>query len=235
MQFVHFIRPYAIGIVFLFVYVGEHFFPQQKPSIDYQHDGFNILVGVVNGGITFLLGYYFQEFIQWTNDNHFGLLQLTHIPLWAAIPLGLLLIDCFMYWWHRMNHFLPFLWYFHRFHHQDDKVNSTSAVRFHTGELVLSFVARAFVFPLLGVSVNMIIIYSLFFFPVVILHHSNIRISSKSDTFIRSFVVSPFMHRTHHSKFRQDTDSNYSSLLPYWDMIFGSYHKNPLHPVHFGL
>lgn len=238
MQFIDFIKiitPYTLGIVFLLIYVSEHIFPQRKDLIDHKHDGINILVGLVNLVLVFTGGYYFQQFIEFTNARHFGILQLLQMPFFIELIAGVLFIDCFLYWWHRINHLVPFFWYFHKFHHKDEKMNSTTAVRFHTGELILSYVVKIILFPLLGVSLGSVLLHAFILFPVILFHHSNIKISMGKDLFLRKFFVTPQMHRLHHSVIKFDTDSNYSSILPYWDMIFKTYHKKTDKPVKFGI
>ena len=238
MQFIDFIKiitPYTLGIVFLLIYVSEHIFPQRKDLIDHKHDAINILVGLLNLVLVFTGGYYFQQFIEFTNARHFGILQLLQMPFFIELIVGVLFIDCFLYWWHRINHLVPFFWYFHKFHHKDEKMNSTTAVRFHTGELILSYVVKIILFPLLGVSLGSVLLHAFILFPVILFHHSNIKISMEKDLFLRKFFVTPQMHRLHHSVIKFDTDSNYSSILPYWDMIFKTYHKKTDKPVKFGI
>lgn len=238
MQFIDFIKiitPYTLGIVFLLIYLSEHIFPQRKDLIDHKHDAINILVGLVNLVLVFTGGYYFQQFIEFTNARHFGILQLLQMPFFIELIVGVLFIDCFLYWWHRINHLVPFFWYFHKFHHKDEKMNSTTAVRFHTGELILSYVVKIILFPLLGVSLGSVLLHAFILFPVILFHHSNIKISMGKDLFLRKFFVTPQMHRLHHSVIKFDTDSNYSSILPYWDMIFKTYHKKTDKPVKFGI
>ena len=134
------IQPYALGGVFVLTYLAEHIIPQRKEIIDHKHDLKNILVGVINLVLIAVVGIQFQNAIEWLNNKHFGVLQLFSIPPFISIIIGVLVIDIFMYWWHRINHEWRFLWYFHKFHHTDTKLNSTSALRFHAGELLLSYV-----------------------------------------------------------------------------------------------
>lgn len=232
---IHTIQPYALAGVFVLTYLAEHIIPQRKEIIDYKHDLKNILVGVFNLVLIAVVGMQFQKAIEWLNNKHFGLLQLFNIPSIVAIVIGVLLIDIFMYWWHRINHQWRFLWYFHKFHHVDTKLNSTSALRFHAGELLLSYVTKIIAFSLLGISLSAVLVHSLLFFPIVVFHHSNLKISERWDLLMRKFIVTPRMHRIHHSVIKSETNSNYSSVLPYWDRIFRSYKKRPLEEIKFGI
>lgn len=224
-KILHTVQPFAIAGVFLLTYIAEHIIPQRKEIIDHKHDLKNIGVGVFNLIIIAFAGFQFQRAIEWLNNQHFGLLQLIKGAAVFAIIIGVLLIDIFMYWWHRINHEWRFLWYFHKYHHVDTKLNSTSALRFHTGELLLSYVAKLIVFAPLGIGISAILVHSILFFPIIVFHHSNIKISDRWDLFIRRFIVTPRMHRIHHSVIGSETNSNYSSLLPYWDKLFRSYIK----------
>ena len=140
-----------------------------------------------------------------------------------------------MYWWHRANHELPFLWFFHKFHHKDEKMSTSTVLRFHPGELIMSFLVKTVIFVLLGIHSWIIIFYGIILFVVITFHHSNLFISDKVDFFLRNFIASPKMHRIHHSRIKSETNSNYGSVFPYWDKIFRTYIKTPSKPVEFGI
>jgi sterol desaturase/sphingolipid hydroxylase (fatty acid hydroxylase superfamily) len=114
-------------------------------------------------------------------------------------------------------------------------LNSTSALRFHSGELLLSYVTKIIAFSLLGISLSAVLVHSLVFFPIIVFHHSNLRISERWDFVFRLFIVTPRMHRIHHSVIKSETNSNYSSVLPYWDRLFKSYVKKPSKEIEFGV
>ena len=164
-----------------------------------------------------------------------GLLNIISLPLWLTLLLQILFLDIFMYWWHRLNHQASFFWRFHRFHHVDPGMNSTTALRFHSIELILSYFARLLIFPLFGFSFTAILLYSLLFFPVVLLHHSNVAIREGLDLIMRRFIVTPRMHRIHHSNKVEETNSNYSSVFPWWDRLFNSYRRKPAKEITFGV
>jgi rhodanese-related sulfurtransferase len=128
-----------------------------------------------------------------------------------------------MYLWHRANHTHPFLWRFHRMHHSEPQLDATSALRFHPGEILLSGIARLVIVPLLGMSVPQLVVYESVLFPVIVLHHSNVRLPRWLDYGLLALIVTPAMHRVHHSRWRPETDSNYGSVFPYWDRLFRSF------------
>ncbi|MEO7265171.1 MAG: sterol desaturase family protein [Ferruginibacter sp.] len=215
--------------------MAEHILPQRKETIPFKHDALNFAIGLLNLIIAGVGGYFLQKWISLYAQNHFGFLQLIPMASWLKVLLGFILLDLYMYWWHRMNHNIKFLWRFHSFHHKDEKLNSTSALRFHAVELLLSLLVKFSIFPLLGLNLMAVLLYAMVLFPVIVLHHSNISISEKTDTLLRNIFVSPRMHRIHHSKIRMETDSNYSSVFPYWDKIFKSYNHKPVKEIEFGI
>lgn len=229
------IQPYSIGLTFAAIYGAEHIIPQRQELIDHKHDVKNILVGLINVVIAAAGGYVTQQVLEYTGERSFGLLPLLFDREWVVLVISFVCIDCAMYWWHRLNHTIPFFWQFHRFHHVDEKLNSTSALRFHAAEVSLSYLYRLSLFVVLGVPVTAILVHGLLFLPVVVFHHSNVRISERLDVLLRYLLVTPRMHRIHHSKIRSEANSNYSSLLPYWDALFRTYTHKPDKEVAFGI
>lgn len=200
------------------------FYPHNStPGLRLRHDLRNFAWGTVNT----LLGAAFVATLLATVDayaavNHFGLLRAIDLPPPIEWGIALLLFDLWMYLWHRLNHQLPFLWRFHRMHHSDRAMDASTGVRFHTGEILLSGVARLFVLPLLGISIPQLILYESILLPIIFFHHSNVRLPSWLDFGLAYLVVSPAVHRVHHSRIREETNSNYGSVLPWWDWLFRS-------------
>ncbi len=159
----------------------------------------------------------------WAQTRHFGLLNLMPLPAWLHWVGAIVLIDCWQYWWHRFNHRVPLLWRFHAVHHSDAEMDVSSGVRFHTGEKFFSHLARLIVLPLIGVTVPQLLLYEAISLPVILFHHSNLRIPGWADRSLRWLIVTPWMHYVHHSRWRPETDSNYTSLFSVWDRLFGSF------------
>lgn len=183
----------------------------------------NVGLAVINGAVAFGFAFAVLFVTEYAREHQIGLLHQFAWPAWAEWVVALLLFDCWQYWWHRFNHRVPFLWRFHSVHHSDAEMDATSAVRFHTGEIVLSFIARLAVLPLIGMTLPQILLYEAISLPVVMFHHSNIRLPYKADSALRWLIVTPWMHWVHHSRWRPETDSNYSSLLSVWDRLFRSF------------
>lgn len=164
---------------------------------------------------------------EWASARGWGLLNVLRdragLPGWAHIAGAVLLLDAWTYAWHRINHRVPFLWRFHRVHHADATMDVTTAHRFHVGELVLSSALRVPVLLAGGVYAWELVLYETLMFVVVQFHHANIGLPERWDRVLRAVVVTPHLHRVHHSRWQPETDSNYSSLLTVWDRLFGSF------------
>ncbi len=197
----------------------------------------NFLLGAFNSLLTGLgFAALWWTAAQWAQAHQFGLLRCLPLPEWARLAGGFLLFDAWMYWWHRLNHRVPFLWRFHRTHHSDLRMDVTTASRFHVGEIAFSSVLRVPVIALLGLRLWELALYELAMFTVVQWHHANIGLSVWLDRALRAVIVTPFLHKVHHSRWQPETDSNYSSLFSFWDRLFGSFRlrDNP-HALQFGL
>lgn len=183
-----------------------------------RHAGRNLSIAIIN---TAIIGLAFAGLTAmvagWSHDRGIGLLHALNLPIWAETLIAILVFDGWMYLWHRANHAIPFLWRFHRMHHSDPDMDVTTATRFHTGELVISSILRLGLIPLLGLDLWQVILYELILLPVIQFHHSNVNLPEKYDRCLRALIVSPNMHRVHHSRFQPETDSNYSSIFSVWD------------------
>jgi sterol desaturase/sphingolipid hydroxylase (fatty acid hydroxylase superfamily) len=189
----------------------------------FSHLATNLALAGINALIGFAFAFAILGVTEWARAHSFGLLNLALLPGWLHWLGAILLFDCWQYWWHRFNHRLPFLWRFHAVHHSDAEMDASSGVRFHTGEIVLSFLARLAVLPLLGLTLPELLLYETMSLPVILFHHSNLRISNRADRCLRWLIVTPRMHYVHHSRWQPETDSNYTSLLSIWDRLFGSF------------
>ncbi|WP_282604811.1 sterol desaturase family protein [Pelagibius sp. Alg239-R121] len=150
-------------------------------------------------------------------------------PLWWSGPAGLLLdlmiLDFLIYWWHRANHEIRFLWRFHEIHHLDRFLDTSSALRFHFGEVLLSACARAAVIILLGIPFFSVIIFEILVLLSALFHHSNLRIGADTERLLSRLIITPSIHWVHHHAVRRDTDSNYGTIFSFWDRLFGSSSK----------
>ena len=202
-----------------------------------RHGARNLGLGLFNVGVLLLLfSAAFAAVTSWSAESGLGLLPMLAWPPWAQTLAVFVLFDLWMYLWHRANHAVPLLWRFHRMHHSDPEMDVTSAVRFHTGEVVLSALARLAVVPLLGMTLEQLALYEMVFLPVVLFHHSNVSLPRWIDHGLLAMIVTPAMHRVHHSRLRPETDSNYGSVFPYWDYLARSFRlRADAHTIDLGL
>ncbi|WP_395019467.1 sterol desaturase family protein [Dongia sp.] len=150
-------------------------------------------------------------------------------PLWPrpiflsfpySLPLDLLLLDLWIYAWHRANHELPILWRFHEVHHRDAFLDATTALRFHFGEVVIAAVARAIVIFLLAIPLGSVLVFETLVLLAAIFHHSNWRLPAAIEQRLARVIITPSLHWVHHHKQKSDTDSIYGTLLSLWDRLF---------------
>ncbi len=141
---------------------------------------------------------------------------------WTGLLLDILILDLWIYGWHRLNHEWQVLWRFHEIHHLDEFLDASSALRFHFGEVLLSSVVRAAVIFALGVPLTSVIVFETLLALMTMFHHSNVRLPAAIERPLSLIVVTPSIHWVHHHAIRADTDSNYSALLSVWDRVFGS-------------
>lgn len=230
----------SFGLLVLFL-VWETFSPMyawfKGRSFERIQHGFrNVVIGLLNTIVVAVL------FVQawswaanWAQDHRFGLLNLVALPAWARGLAAILILDGWMYAWHRLNHGIPLLWRFHRVHHAERYLDVTSATRFHLGEIALSALTRVPLILLFGIRFSELVIYESMLFAVVQFHHANIRLPARLEAILSKIVVTPNIHRVHHSKYQPETDSNFSSLLSFWDRAFRTRKETDLEKIELGL
>ena len=163
--------------------------------------------------------------LSWAKINGFGLLQYLSFPAWMEAILGFLLLDLSFYYWHRLNHRIPFLWRFHNVHHFDPDMDVSTGFRFHFVEVALSALFRALQMIAVGPTISLFLLYESVFQVVTYFHHSNLRLYGKLDRAMNFFMVTPCMHGIHHSDFQKETNSNYSVICSLWDRLHGTFRQ----------
>jgi len=180
----------------------------------------NLGFGLLNGlAIRFVFLALWVRTMQWTDAHGFGVLHWLSAPEWLRWTLALLLLDAWTYWWHRLSHIVPFFWRFHRLHHSDRRMDVTTANRFHLGEITISSLLRVPVLALIGCGLEQLALYELLLFAVVQFHHANIGLPERLDRALRWVIVTPHLHKVHHSIVHTEQNSNFSSLFSWWDRL----------------
>ena len=160
-------------------------------------------------------------------ENGWGLLNNIDIPIWLAAITAVVIMDLVIYIQHVMVHAIPVLWRLHRVHHADPDYDVTTGARFHTLEIFLSMGIKFCTILLLGPPVFAVIIFEVILNATAMFNHGNIRLPKKIDQVLRLILVTPDMHRVHHSIEDDETNSNFGFSLPWWDRLFGTYRDQP--------
>jgi sterol desaturase/sphingolipid hydroxylase (fatty acid hydroxylase superfamily) len=163
---------------------------------------------------------------RWASVSHVGLLNLLRAPLWIAVPVAVACLDAVSYGWHRANHRLPLLWRFHRVHHLDRTPNFSTALRFHPGELLLSLPVRLLAVVALGVPVEGIVVFEVLFGWANVLEHGDFDAPLAPEQKVARLLVTPALHRLHHSSERDDLDTNFGTVFTVWDRCLGTYRSS---------
>jgi sterol desaturase/sphingolipid hydroxylase (fatty acid hydroxylase superfamily) len=156
-----------------------------------------------------------------------GLFNAIALPAWAAVVVGVILLDLAIYLQHVLVHAAPALWRLHRMHHADLEFDVTTGARFHPIEILLSMVLKLMVIAALGPPAVAVLIFEVLLNATAMFNHSNVHIPAGLDRLLRLIVVTPDMHRIHHSVVPRETNSNFGFNLPWWDRLFGTYRAEP--------
>ncbi len=160
-------------------------------------------------------------------DRGWGLFNALDVPGWLAIVVSVLVLDLVIYLQHVMFHAVPALWRLHRMHHADLEFDVTTGLRFHPVEIVLSMGLKLAVVAALGPPALAVLIFEVLLNATAMFNHSNIRLPTRLDRVLRLVVVTPDMHRVHHSVVARETNSNFGFNLPWWDRLLGTYRAQP--------
>lgn len=159
-----------------------------------------------------------------------GLFGLLDWPLWLEIAVAVVILDAAIYWQHRLLHVIPFLWPLHRVHHSDVAFDVTTGVRFHPLEIGLSMAIKLGLMVALGAHPAAVVIFEICLSAASLFTHADFAFPPRLDRALRTVIVTPSMHRIHHSVRREETDSNYGFNLSLWDRVFGSYRARAAEP-----
>ncbi|MCP4004071.1 MAG: sterol desaturase family protein [bacterium] len=183
----------------------------------------NLSMTVVN---IFALGFVPVSFIgaaTWAEREAFGLMNVFKIPIEFLLPLAMLLRGLISTVTHLLAHKLPWLWRIHRVHHLDTELDFTSTLRFHPAEFFVNALIGVPVVLALGFPAWVLAFYELFDVAITMFSHANIRLPLWVDRALHYVIVTPDLHRIHHSTWQPETDSNYGAVFPIWDVIFGTF------------
>jgi sterol desaturase/sphingolipid hydroxylase (fatty acid hydroxylase superfamily) len=160
-------------------------------------------------------------------ERGWGLLNALAAPHWVAVVVAVVALDLAIYFQHVMFHAVPALWRLHRTHHSDLDFDVTTGLRFHPFEILLSLGVKCAAVAALGAPATAVLLFEVLLNATAVFNHSNTRIPEVLDRWLRRFVVTPDMHRVHHSIVYNESSSNFGFNLPWWDRLFGTYRAQP--------
>ncbi|SFU70631.1 sterol desaturase family protein [Halomonas korlensis] len=161
------------------------------------------------------------------SEQGWGLFNRVTAPAWLAVLASVVALDLAIYFQHRLFHAVPWLWRLHRMHHADLEFDVTTGLRFHPLEVMISMGIKLLVVAVLGAPAVAVLIFEVLLNATSMFNHGNVRLPVRIDRWLRLLVVTPDMHRVHHSIVRRETDSNFGFNLPWWDRLFGTYRDQP--------
>ncbi len=160
-------------------------------------------------------------------DHGFGLFNMVAVPGWLAVPATIVLLDLVIYLQHVLFHAVPGLWRLHRVHHADVEIDVTTGLRFHPIEILLSMAIKLAAVAALGAPPVAVLLFEVILNGMAMFNHSNVRLPERVDRVLRWLIVTPDMHRVHHSILPVETNSNFGFNLSLWDRLLGTYRPQP--------
>jgi len=157
------------------------------------------------------------------------------LPIWVKTIFAVIILDMMIYWQHVAFHKVPILWHLHKVHHADRDLDASSGLRFHPVEIVISMVYKMAVVCLLGAPALAVIIFEILLNACAVFNHANVRVPLWFERPLRQVMVTPALHRIHHSVIERETNTNYGFSVIWWDKIFGSYTDQPQGKLTLGL
>lgn len=221
-----------ISVIFLIIIIALLLLEQKFFLRKRNHDLLPRLIINFSLSILSFIIVYFVVFpaqtktLEFTSSVNFGLMRLVQLPDVLNYILSFLLMDLAFYYWHLLNHKIPFLWRFHNVHHFDPEMDVSTAFRFHFVEIGFSTLFRILQISLIGINPVAFLIYETAFAANTIFQHSNIKIPIKLERFLNKIIVTPRMHGIHHSNYKEETNSNYSTVFSFWDRIHNTLRLN---------
>ncbi len=167
------------------------------------------------------------EWAAWLQGHGVGATYLFALPYWVAFVGGMLLLDLVIYAQHAAFHYVPFLWRIHRVHHVDLEVDTTTGIRFHPVEIVLSMVIKFAAIAAIGVPPAAVVAFEVVLNAASLFNHANLALPKGLDRVLRWVLVTPDVHRVHHSVVPAETNSNFGFSVTWWDRLFGTFRGQP--------
>ena len=223
------LRLLSFLVVFLIVAVAEYLWPRRVLTTSKGRRWFcnGSLVFIDSVSVRLLLPVLPLEMAGISAAHGWGLFNMLSVPHWIAIAFAVLLLDLIIYLQHRSFHRIPLCWSFHRMHHTDLDLDVSSGNRFHPIEIFVSLLIKLAAVTILGAPLVAVVIFEVALNASSLFNHGNLRIPMSIDSWLRKVIVTPDMHRVHHSVIPRETDSNFGFNLPCWDWMLKTYKGQP--------
>ena len=219
--------PLVIGTFILLVWLERRRPLRKRVEPVLPHHARNFVLAALGALTTILIeAPLIQPLARLVEERHWGITGVFQLQGVVAALAALVLMDYTFYWWHMLLHRVPGLWRFHAVHHVDRDLDTSTALRFHFGEILLSVPWRAAQVLIIGLSPWMFSLWQVWFALCVMFHHSNVRLPVRGERLLNCLLVTPRMHAVHHSKIEAETNSNWSSGLTCWDWLHGTLRLN---------
>lgn len=220
------VRLAAFLGVFAILGIAQRLWPRREVAGGWRRRATNIALVIIDTAIL-RVAFPLLAFDLALNVEQSGGGLLQGLPAMPAVVIGVVLLDAIIYWQHRLLHMIPLLWRMHRVHHADTGFDITTGVRFHPLEMILSMGIKLGIIQLLGIAPLAVLIFELALSLGSLFTHTNLGLPLRFERRLRWLLVTPEMHRIHHSWHRDETDSNFGFHLSVWDRLFGSYRDQP--------
>ncbi|MBP0466164.1 sterol desaturase family protein [Roseomonas sp. PWR1] len=222
------IRLSVFAAVLLAMVALEHAFPRRPQRLSWRRWPSNLgLVALSSLLLRLLAPAGAVGVALWAESQGLGLFRWIDAPFWVAAPVAVLLLDLLIYFQHRVFHAVPALWRLHRVHHADPELDASSGLRFHPVEILLSLAIKAVAVTLLGAPAEAVLVFEVLLNATALFNHANLALPAWVDRPLRWLLVTPDMHRVHHSEIERETNSDFGFCLSSWDRIFGTYIAEP--------
>jgi len=214
-------RLVIFASIFIVLFLAERLFPLRRRKSSQLG---RFVINMAMTGIALTVGSFVVRNAalntsEWGLAHSWSAVVMESLPGWVRIVTGILLMDMTFYFWHRANHRISLLWRFHNVHHIDPDMDVSTSFRFHFVEILYSTVFRVLQVLVLGLTPVTYVTYEIFFTSATMFHHSNVRLPLRIERLVNKVIVTPRMHGVHHSAVMKETNSNYSVIFCWWDML----------------
>lgn len=235
-EFLSHIPPYIVVVYITVFLTFEHIWPYSKNRTNkighlLNNGGLLIVATIINFFISFIL----VDWVQYVDRNNIGLMNILNFSATLKALSGVIVLDFTSYFIHRLIHRSTLLWRFHRVHHSEIEMDSSTSFRFHPFEAVMVFPLLLIEIGLVGISFPAIILYNAVILPVFFILHSDLNYPKWLERILSPIFATPDFHRVHHSDEQKYTDSNYGDIFSLWDRLFGTFQKADPQGINYGL